>query len=82
MGRFIILCPLTDRSFFSVVAERVKSAMMSLDFQDKKGQPLKLVVRSATLGFQLDRADFFLQTDDVINALERGTETDLIAEYI
>lgn len=82
MGRFIILCPLTDRSFFSVVAERVKNAMMSLDFQDKKGQPLKLVVRSATLGFQLDRADFFLQTDDVINALERGTETDLIAEYI
>lgn len=82
MGRFIVLCPLTDRSFFPVVAERVKNAMMDFNFEDKKGQPLKLVVRSSTLGFQLDRAELFMRTEDVINALERGTETDLIAEYI
>lgn len=82
MGRFIIVCPLTDRSFFPIVADRVKGAMMNMSFEDKNGQPLKLVVRAATMGFDSERIDFFLRTDDVIAALERGTETDLIAEYI
>ncbi|MFF2092294.1 GGDEF domain-containing protein [Paenibacillus sp. NPDC058174] len=81
-GRFIIVCPLTDRSFFPAVTDRIKNAMININFEDKRGQPLQLVVRAAILGFEREQFDLYQHVDDVIATLERGTETDLVAEYI
>jgi GGDEF domain-containing protein len=82
MGRFIVLCPLTDRDFFPIVTDRIKSSMMNLSFEDKNGQLLKLVVRASILEFEKEQFDLYQRVDDVIATLERGTETDLVAEYI
>ncbi|NMO94382.1 GGDEF domain-containing protein [Paenibacillus lemnae] len=81
-GRFIILCPLTKPEHFKSLTERIKAAMMGLTFADKKGRPLKLVIRAGALVFQKDQFSKYGDIDAVIAALERNTETDLIGEYI
>ncbi|UUZ92749.1 diguanylate cyclase [Paenibacillus sp. P25] len=81
-GRFIILCPMTNREYFPVVTERIKNALMDMPFLDKKGQPLKLVVRASSLEFNKDQFELYQNIDQVIALLERGTETDLVAEYV
>lgn len=81
-GRFIILCPMTDREYFPIVTNRIKNAMMDMSFMDKKGHPLKLVVRASYTEFHKEDFDLYQHIDNVISRLERGTETDLIAEYI
>ena len=43
---------------------------------------LKLVVRAGGLVFQKEQFSRYEHIDDVIAALERNTETDLIGEYI
>jgi GGDEF domain-containing protein len=81
-GRFIILCPMTSREHFHVVTDRIKNAMMDLAFMDKKGLPLKLVVRAGAMEFQKEHFSHYERIDEVIAALERRTETDLVGEYI
>ncbi len=82
MGRFIVLCPLTDRDFFPVVTDRIKNAMMNLGIEDKNGQPLKLVVKSSIHEFDIEQFELYRKVDDVIAMLERDTEIDLVAEYV
>jgi GGDEF domain-containing protein len=82
MGRFIILCPMTDREYFPIVTNRIKESMMNLSFLDKKGQPLKLVVRASSLEFHKEDFELYQNINHAITTLERGTETDLIAEYV
>ena len=58
--------------------DRIKVAMMNVPFRDKKGMSLKLVVRAGGLVFQKEQFSRYENIDDVISALERNTETDLI----
>ncbi|MHA2855768.1 GGDEF domain-containing protein [Paenibacillus lautus] len=81
-GRFIILCPLTKPEYLKSLMDRIKVAMMNVPFRDKKGMSLKLVVRAGGLVFQKEQFSRYEHIDDVISALERNTETDLIGEYI
>lgn len=81
-GRFIILCPLTKPENLKNLTERIKLAMMNMPFTDKHGNPLKLVIRAGALVFQQDQFEKYEDSDAVIRALERNTETDLIGEYI
>lgn len=81
-GRFIILCPLTKPEYLKSLMDRIKAAMMNVPFRDKKGMSLKLVVRAGGLVFQKEQFSRYEHIDDVISALERNTETDLIGEYI
>lgn len=81
-GRFIILCPLTKPEYLKSLMDRIKVAMMNVPFRDKKGMSLKLVVRAGGLVFQKEQFSRYEHIDDVIAALERNTETDLIGEYI
>lgn len=81
-GRFIILCPLTQPENLKNMTERIKLAMMNIPFSDKHGKPLKLVIRAGALVFQKDQFSKYADSDAVIGALERNTETDLIGEYI
>lgn len=81
-GRFLILCPLTEHAYFSTVVERVKTAMMNLSFEDKNGEPLKLVVRASLMHFDKEQFDLFTHADQLIATLDRRTEIDLIAEYV
>ncbi|WP_409344030.1 diguanylate cyclase domain-containing protein [Paenibacillus sp. MBLB4367] len=81
-GRFIILCPMTDRDYFDMVTDRIKQAMMNVSFTGKNGQELKLIVRTGAIAFRKEQFGQYQRIDDVIAALERGTETDLVAEYV
>lgn len=82
LGRFVIVCPLTNVEWFPIVTDRVKTALTNLNIEDKRGNPLTLVVRAAMLHFDKTQFELYRNVDDVIAALERGTETDLVAEYI
>ncbi|MNJ68738.1 GGDEF domain protein [compost metagenome] len=81
-GRFIILCPMTNHEFLQALTDRIKLAMMDVHFLDRKGQPLKLVIRAGAVVFQKEQFGKYKDIDAVIAALERHTETDLIGEYI
>ncbi|MNI03397.1 GGDEF domain protein [compost metagenome] len=81
-GRFIILCPMMNHEYLQLLTERIKTAMMDIDFMDKKDQPLKLVIRTGAVVFHKEQFDKYESIDGVIAALERKTETDLIGEYI
>ncbi|MNI64956.1 GGDEF domain protein [compost metagenome] len=81
-GRFIILCPMMNHEYLQLLTDRIKTAMMEIDFPDKKDQPLKLVVRTGAVVFHKEQFDKYENLDGVIAALERKTETDLIGEYI
>ncbi|WP_110930789.1 diguanylate cyclase domain-containing protein [Paenibacillus bouchesdurhonensis] len=81
-GRFIILCPMTNHDFLQTLTDRIKQALMDIDFLDKKGQPLKLVIRAGAVVFHKEQFSKYKDIDAVIAALERHTETDLIGEYI
>ncbi|GAA0136351.1 hypothetical protein YSY43_31920 [Paenibacillus sp. YSY-4.3] len=81
-GRFIILCPMTNHEFLQAMTDRIKLALMDVHFLDKKGHPLKLVIRAGAIAFQKDQFSKYKDIDAVIAALERHTETDLIGEYI
>ncbi|MNO78404.1 GGDEF domain protein [compost metagenome] len=81
-GRFIILCPMMNHEYLQMLTDRIKTAMMEIDFPDKKDQPLKLVVRTGAVVFHKEQFDKYENLDGVIAALERKTETDLIGEYI
>ncbi|MFB5269789.1 GGDEF domain-containing protein [Paenibacillus enshidis] len=81
-GRFVIICPMTPAEFLESLTDRIKKAMMDVPFTDLKGRPLKLVIRSGALVFHPDQFSKYENTDGVVAALERNTETDLIGEYI
>lgn len=81
-GRFIILCPMTNKDYLQPLTRRIRDAMMNIQFPDRKGQELQLVVRSGALVFQPEEFSKYANIDDVIASLERNTETDLIGEYI
>ncbi|MFD1884805.1 GGDEF domain-containing protein [Paenibacillus wenxiniae] len=81
-GRFIILCPMTNRDYLPPLTHRIRDAMMNVQFPDLKGQELQLVIRSGALVFQADQFEKYESLDAVIATLERNTETDLIGEYI
>ncbi|WP_017813407.1 GGDEF domain-containing protein [Paenibacillus shenyangensis] len=81
-GRFIILCPMTNKDYLQPLTRRIRDAMMDVHFPDKRGQELQLVVRAGALVFQPEQFEKYEDIDDVIAALERNTETDLIGEYI
>ncbi|MFD1992179.1 GGDEF domain-containing protein [Paenibacillus nicotianae] len=81
-GRFIILCPMTDQQYLQLLTDRIKNAMMDMKFLDKKGNDLKLVIRAGAFVFQKEQFSTYEHIDEIIAALERNTETDLIAEYI
>ncbi|MNN06192.1 GGDEF domain protein [compost metagenome] len=81
-GRFIILCPMMNHEYLQMLTDRIKAAMMEIDFLDKKDRPLKLVVRTGAVVFHKEQFDKYEDIDGVIAALERKTETDLIGEYI
>lgn len=81
-GRFIILCPMTDQQYLQLLTDRIKNAMMNIKFLDKKGKELKFVIRAGAFVFQKEQFSTYENIDGIISALERNTETDLIAEYI
>ncbi|MWV46378.1 diguanylate cyclase [Paenibacillus sp. HJL G12] len=81
-GRFIILCPMLGQENLHMLTKRVKNAMMAVDILDKRGGKLKLVVRAGALVFHKEQFGKYEHIDQVIYALERNTETDLIGEYI
>ncbi|WP_054954662.1 GGDEF domain-containing protein [Paenibacillus dakarensis] len=81
-GRFIILCPLTQPENIKNLTDRIKQAMMDMPFIDKHGRTLKLVIRAGAIVFQKDQFRKYEDSDAVIAALDRNTETDLIGEYI
>lgn len=81
-GRFIILCPLSNQDIFLAVAQRVKQSMMDVQLQNKHGEPHKLVIRAGTINFDPESCNKYQTIDQVISALVRKTETDLIGEYI
>ncbi|WP_431809606.1 diguanylate cyclase domain-containing protein [Brevibacillus agri] len=81
-GRFVILLPMTNKDYLQRLTGRIKNAMMDVSFTDKKGRPLELVIRSGALVFQKDQFSQYEQIDNVIAALERNAELDLIGEYI
>lgn len=81
-GRFIIVCPMTDQQYLQLLTDRIKNAMMNVKFLDKKGKELKFVIRAGAFVFQKEQFNSYEHIDEVIAALERNTETDLIAEYI
>ncbi|WP_019637458.1 diguanylate cyclase domain-containing protein [Paenibacillus fonticola] len=81
-GRFIILCPMANHEFLQALTDRIKQALMDIHFLDKKGQPLKLVIRAGAVVFQKEQFSKYADIEAVIAALERHTETDLIGEYI
>lgn len=81
-GRFVVICPLTRPEFLDALTDRIKWAMMDMPVTDLKGGHLKLVIRAGTLVFQPDQLSKYETADDIINTLERSTETDLIGEFI
>ncbi|MEC0242194.1 diguanylate cyclase [Paenibacillus dokdonensis] len=81
-GRFIILCPMLGPENLQMLTSRIKNAMMAVNFLDKRGHELKIVVRAGALVFQKEQFGKYEHIDQVIAALERNTETDLIGEYI
>ncbi|MEC0370999.1 diguanylate cyclase domain-containing protein [Paenibacillus chibensis] len=81
-GRFIILCPMLGQENLHMLTSRIKNALMNMVFLDKRGQELKLVIRAGALVFQKEQFGKYEHIDEVIAALERNTETDLIGEYI
>ncbi|WP_322907031.1 GGDEF domain-containing protein [Paenibacillus campi] len=81
-GRFIIICPMTNKDYLQPLTRRIRDAMMNVHFPDARGRELQLVIRSGALVFQKDQFEKYESLDSVIAALERNTETDLIGEYI
>lgn len=81
-GRFIILCPMTNKEYLPPLTHRIRDAMMNVQFPDLKGQELQLVIRSGALVFNPEQFEKYESLDAVIATLERNTETDLIGEYI
>lgn len=81
-GRFIVLCPMLGQENLHMLTHRIKHALMAVRILDKKGQELKLVVRAGALVFQKEQFSKYEHIDQVIAALERNAETDLIGEYI
>ncbi len=81
-GRFIVLCPMLGQENLHMLTHRIKHALMAVRILDKKGQELKLVVRAGALVFQKEQFGKYEHIDQVIAALERNAETDLIGEYI
>lgn len=81
-GRFIIICPMTDKDYLQPLTRRIRDAMMDVYFPDLSAQELQLVVRSGALVFHAEQFEKYESLDGVIAALERNTETDLIGEYI
>ncbi|WP_411344341.1 diguanylate cyclase domain-containing protein [Paenibacillus sp. WLX1005] len=81
-GRFIIICPMTNKDYLQPLTRRIRDAMMDVYFPDLSAQELQLVVRSGALVFHAEQFEQYESLDGVIAALERNTETDLIGEYI
>lgn len=81
-GRFIIICPMTNKDYLQPLMRRIRDAMMDVYFPDLSAQELQLVVRSGALVFHAEQFEKYESLDGVIAALERNTETDLIGEYI
>ncbi|WP_411348424.1 diguanylate cyclase domain-containing protein [Paenibacillus sp. WLX2291] len=81
-GRFIIICPMTNKDYLQPLTRRIRDAMMDVYFPDLSAQELQLVVRSGALVFHAEQFEKYESLDGVIAALERNTETDLIGEYI
>lgn len=76
------MCPMANHEFLQALTDRIKQALMDIHFLDKKGQPLKLVIRAGAVVFQKEQFSKYADIEAVIAALERHTETDLIGEYI
>ncbi|MGN7469308.1 diguanylate cyclase domain-containing protein [Brevibacillus sp. SAFN-007a] len=81
-GRFVILLPMTNKDYLQQLTGRIKNAMMDVAVTDKKGRPLELVIRSGALVFQKEQFSQYEQIDNVIAALERNAELDVIGEYV
>ncbi|TYA12265.1 diguanylate cyclase [Paenibacillus faecis] len=81
-GRFIVLFPMTNHEYLKELTDRIKNALMDIPFLDRKDRDLKLVIRAGALVFTKEQFSKYEDTDAVISALERNTETDLIGEYI
>ncbi|RXZ84767.1 GGDEF domain-containing protein [Paenibacillaceae bacterium] len=81
-GRFIVLLPMTRADHVEQLSGRIKQAIMNVQFEDKHGRQLKLVIRAGSVIFQQEQFSQYMNLDQVLATLERRTETDVIGEYI
>ncbi|WP_454192032.1 diguanylate cyclase domain-containing protein [Paenibacillus sp. Marseille-Q7038] len=81
-GRFIVIFPLTQKEHLRLLTERIKNALMDVKLLSRKDKDLNLIIRSGALVFSKDQFNDYGDFEEVISALERNAETDLIGEYI
>lgn len=81
-GRFVVICPMTQPDDLQMLKDRIKQAMMDHRAETPSGQRVNFVVRAGGLVFREEQFSKYGDVDDVVAALVRNSETDLIGEYI